>query len=299
MMLPIIERLFYTFSSWEEANENYLDGFAWWSCIDMQLPDSEYQRRVLSYERLQNDPILFDPLLWLTAEEAKPLGYTSDYKYLVTGRNTCTIVRYRGEQGGGLVIPETLDGNSVTQIGRRAFYHNTGFTGTLTIPSSVIIIDEGAFEGCEGFTGDLIIPENVTTIGVDAFYDCVGFSGSLVLPESITTIDRSAFNGCQGISGSLVLPGNITTVGGYAFARCAAITNLVIPASLTIIDAGTFFRCKSLVVAEFLGDAPELVYEHEHAFENCAPDFHIIYNPDASGWSTPEWNGLPAFPKEN
>ncbi|MCL1846912.1 MAG: DUF1266 domain-containing protein [Coriobacteriia bacterium] len=64
MMIPVIERLSSTFSSWDEANENYLDGYAWWSMTDVGDPNSEYKNRVKIYESLKDDSTLYNPLLW-------------------------------------------------------------------------------------------------------------------------------------------------------------------------------------------------------------------------------------------
>jgi hypothetical protein len=49
-------------------------------------------------------------------------------------------------------------------------------TGSLTIPDSVISIDDWAFENCVGLTGSLIIPNSVEIIGDNAFSGCSGFT---------------------------------------------------------------------------------------------------------------------------
>ena len=49
---------------WDEAVENYMDGYAWWSGTDLANPGSEYQKRLKIYERLKDDPALFNPSLW-------------------------------------------------------------------------------------------------------------------------------------------------------------------------------------------------------------------------------------------
>ncbi|MCL2456526.1 MAG: stalk domain-containing protein [Defluviitaleaceae bacterium] len=67
LMLPAIERLRATFSSWDEANQNYLDGYAWWSRTDRALADTEYARLVKVFDELKtraDDKNLFDPNVW-------------------------------------------------------------------------------------------------------------------------------------------------------------------------------------------------------------------------------------------
>ncbi|MCL2750316.1 MAG: leucine-rich repeat protein [Coriobacteriia bacterium] len=295
LMLPVIERLFHTFSSWEEASDNYLDGYAWWAKIDIQSPVSEYKKRVAIFEDLKSDFVLYDPYLWLSAEADKPTGYTDGYKYLAIKDNSCTIIRYWGPQEGDLTIPGTLDGHTVTLIGSRAFIGCDGFTGTLTLPKTLVGIGYQAFSFCKGFTGDLIIPEKVVLIDTEAFFQSSGFDGSLVLPKGLTTINVSAFNGCWGLSGSLELPESLAALGTNAFANCISITDVVVPAGITELGGGAFYGCTSLERAEFKGNAPKLL--GERVFSSCAQDFQIVYDPSTSGWSTPEWMKYPAFPK--
>jgi len=63
-MAPVIERINSTFSSWDDAVGNYLDGYAWWSQTDISAPDTEYKLRVEIYERIKSDRTLFDPTVW-------------------------------------------------------------------------------------------------------------------------------------------------------------------------------------------------------------------------------------------
>jgi hypothetical protein len=67
LMLPVIERLRDTFSSWDEAGQNYLDGYAWLSRTDRSLPGTEYAHRVRIYNELKTrtgDRNLFDERVW-------------------------------------------------------------------------------------------------------------------------------------------------------------------------------------------------------------------------------------------
>ena len=64
LMQPSIDRLHSTFSSWEEACDNYMDGYAWWSRTDVSQAYSEYKSRLGIYEGLKGDATLFDPSVW-------------------------------------------------------------------------------------------------------------------------------------------------------------------------------------------------------------------------------------------
>lgn len=68
LVAPVAQNLQETFSSWDEATENYLDGYAYWSRIDVSVPDTEYRNRLQMYENLkvkQNiNGLIFDPQVW-------------------------------------------------------------------------------------------------------------------------------------------------------------------------------------------------------------------------------------------
>ncbi|MCL2352671.1 MAG: DUF1266 domain-containing protein [Firmicutes bacterium] len=66
LMDPVIDRLRANFSSWDEATDNYMDGYAWWSRTDVSLPGTEYRTRLGIYEDLKasGGAALFDPSVW-------------------------------------------------------------------------------------------------------------------------------------------------------------------------------------------------------------------------------------------
>ena len=154
-----------------------------------------------------------------------------------------TITRFRGEQKGDLVIPETLGGCPVTKIGDGAFLGCSGFTGDLIIPNGVTTIGKSAFQSCYGFTGNLKLPESVTTIGEKAFLECSGFTGDLIIPNGVTTIEKNAFVNC-GFNGKLILSDSLITIEISVFSHCKNLTgDLVIPNSVTTIGIGAFDYC--------------------------------------------------------
>ena len=118
-----------------------------------------------------------------------------------------------------VVIPSTIDGKPVTEIGDHAFYRCTGLT-SVVIPNSVIEIGDHAFAGCTGLT-------------------------SVVIPSSVTKIRHDAFRGCTGLT-SVVIPDNVTEIGDRAFAGCAGLTSVVILDSVAEIESSAFWGCNRL-----------------------------------------------------
>ena len=158
--------------------------------------------------------------------------------------------------------------NSVTTIGKQAFYECYGFTGDLTIPNSVTTIENSTFENCYGFKGKLTIPNSVTTIGNSAFGGCYGFTGKLTIPNSVTTIGNSAFGGCSGFTGKLTIPNSVTTIGYSAFRGCSGFTgDLIIPNSVTTIGNLAFSGCSRFTGDLSLPKSLEIV--GSLSFTNC------------------------------
>jgi len=98
-----------------------------------------------------------------------------------------------------------------------AIYSAKGYSGTLTLKSNVVIIDNGCFYNNNLRTGSLTIPDTVTTIGTNAFYNCTGLTGSLTIPNSVTTIGDSAFSYCGKLNGIATIGSGITTIGYSGF----------------------------------------------------------------------------------
>ncbi len=192
---------------------------------------------------------------------------TYSLKYYVTDDSAICIAGIDGTDRGALVIPDTIDGKSVTTIGESAFQHCDGFTGSLTIPNSVTTIGKKAFYLCDGFTGSLTIPNGVTTIGEETFYHC-DFTGSLTIPNSVTTIGDYAFNWCDGFTGSLTIPNSVTTIGEGAFAWCRGISgSLTIPNSVTTISPYAFANCSGFTGSLTIPDSVTTI--GQLAFYDC------------------------------
>jgi len=217
---------------------------------------------------------------------------------------------------GNLVLPQGL-----TAIGNAAFMTCRGFTGDLIIPSGVTAISNSAFAYCSGFNGRLVIPEGVTSIGTAAFCDGKNFVGDLIIPSTVKKIGYSAFESCNKLDGRLVLPAGLTSIGEFAFYECKKLSGqlvlpsglttiepytfygcssfsgeLVIPASIKTISSYAFYRCIDIASVRFEGAAPEKIDGAGDGFPSFDPYIVIYYNPEQSGFTTPEWKGYEAYP---
>jgi len=155
--------------------------------------------------------------------------------------------------GGSLVID-----NTVTSIGVNAFRNNTALI-SVTIPDSVLVIEDGAFWGANGITS-LTIGNGVITIGARAFNGANKIT-SLIIPNSVTTIGTSAFSGTSLLT-SLTLGNHLTTIETDAFGG-SGITSLVIPDSVTIINDRAFqgVSLESLILGNSVESIGEFGFE--------------------------------------
>ena len=195
---------------------------------------------------------------------------------------------------GNLVIPD-----SVTSIGRYAFYSRpylrpetqgtltlgrnlrtigefafleSRYTGSLTIPDSVVEIGERAFYQCENLNGTLTLGRSLRTIGKEAFYWCA-FTGSLTIPEGVAEIADGAFSSLHQFNrdgmfnGTLTLPSTLKTIGAEAFAYTDFSGELLIPDGVTSIGANAFAECDGFGGTLSLPDSVKTV--GESAFYLC------------------------------
>lgn len=193
---------------------------------------------------------------------------------------------------GNLVIPD-----SVTSIGDSAFYISyylrletqgtltlgknlrtigafafceSRYTGSLTIPDSVVEIGNRAFYKCENLNGTLTLGKNLRTIGKEAFYWCA-FTGSLTIPEGVTEIADGTFSSLYRsngmFTGTLTLPSTLKTIGAEAFACAEFSGELLIPDGVTSIGANAFKECDGFGGTLSLPDSVKTV--GEWAFYLC------------------------------
>ena len=155
--------------------------------------------------------------------------------------------------------------NSVTSIGRLAFYECTSLT-SVSIPNSVTSIGQSAFYDCTSLTS-VSIPNSVTYISSLAFGNCKSLT-SVNIPSSVTDIGSSAFTntgwynsqsdgllyldnwllGSKGDqpTGVLEIADGTKGIAGSAFSYCYNLTSVNIPNSVMSIGQSAFKGCSGL-----------------------------------------------------
>ena len=234
-------------------------------------------------------------------------GASYTLTYYENQDGTLTITGYTGTAEGELILPESIEGKIVTEIGRvafsdcrnlqqvtmpsrlekidfAAFRDCTGLTGTLTLPDALVNISEEAFSGCTGLTGTLTIPDAVVDIGEEAFEGCSGFE-RLVLGRSIEVVGIRAFSGCSNLRNTLSIPETVREIKNMAFQYCTNLQEIVLQEGLTSIGFATFRGCESLVTVSFPNSCIRIgvedldLYDDYHAgvFAECSNLEKVVF----------------------
>lgn len=200
----------------------------------------------------------------------------SPFVYTVLEDGTAEITEYLGF-ASEIVVPETIDGYTVTSVGEGVFYNCNAFLPepltSVTLPDTLTNIGASAFSDCTGIR-ELTIPANVKTVGMSAFADCLDLTlivdennpylttqdgilftkdmsvllqaynfkeTSYTVPEGVTVIEDCAFY-FQSTLQEVTFPDTLTNIGFKAFAYTSmGGYNLVLPESVSGVGCQAFY----------------------------------------------------------
>ena len=165
----------------------------------------------------------------------------------ITLSEAITIGKYAFESCTKL---EALHLAKAEDLGERAL-NNISALKTLDAPLLKTIGVYG-LNSCSGLT-EVNLP-SVETIGQNAFYYCTNIE-TLRIPN-VKTIGQNAFQACRKIT-SLEFT-QIEVIQTTAFRYCIGLTQVVLPATLRVMNSGAFQDCSGLKKIIFLGNPPTL-----------------------------------------
>ncbi|MBR2970504.1 MAG: leucine-rich repeat protein [Clostridia bacterium] len=136
------------------------------------------------------------------------------------------------------------ENSKVESIGADAFWQCTNLGTTtdaegnitahnaITLPESLLKIDESAFANCTNIT-ELNIGNNVSYIGASAFHNCEELS-DINLGNSLLEIADNAFFDCVSLV-EVDLPNSVTTIGSNVFQGCTLLEDVNLGNQITSI----------------------------------------------------------------
>ena len=150
-----------------------------------------------------------------------------DFIFGINSDNEAVILGYNGTNPD-VVIPENINGFTVTEIGPYAFNN------------WLYEYEENAENT---FLTSVTIPETVTAISAYAFNNNRKLK-SVNLHGKLETIEEYAFR-YAGIS-EAIIPESVKSVGVGAFLECPELEYAVVPQSIRVLKDGTFAMCPKL-----------------------------------------------------
>ncbi|MGG1550950.1 leucine-rich repeat protein [Paenibacillus ferrarius] len=246
---------------------------------------------------------------------------SGDYAYsLKDDGSGIAITRYRGTDSD-VVIPETIEGYGVTEIGTGAFA-NLELTG-VSIPDTVTSISTNAFSNNlltvvtlpkalksigsyafkENQLAQIILPNGLTSVYGHAFED--NRLTSITIPNSVTLVDEYAFcnnlledvtfaeDGLQEIGfgafsdnqlSSIILPKTLTYVGSEAF-KNNKLSQVIMPATLELGDSvfGGTMQTGVKLIFPAEGNIEMVNYALSNGFPFEINDVRIEYDGNTNG----------------
>jgi len=173
--------------------------------------------------------------------------------------------------------------NDLLVIEKFAFA-NCGFTGPISLPLNIIIIEEGAFLMCSEIV-HVYFGHKIKEIKKDAFKNCVKLSGDISFYPALAQIHFGAFNFCSDIN-SINFSNciNMETIEANAFFGCTNLRKLLISNKTHKICEHAFTNCVNLEELVIPENVSEIC---QYAFSNCInlkklliPRTKIIINPN-------------------
>ena len=225
--------------------------------------------------------LLLQAAPWSLAADALDGTFT----YAVNADGTASITGYSDSEAEELVIPDTIDGLTVTTIADSAFANRSALTA-VTFPATLTAIGPSAFSNCDGLTV-IDLPEGLTTLGNRAFAYMDG-ELTVTIPQSltkaeifgpfqysniqtvqfregVTTIIDNLFY-CVEALPAITLPEALTEIGASAFSGCKALQTIDIPDSVSVIGEDAFSNCTGLQTVRFPAGLQTI---GSSAFSNC------------------------------
>lgn len=140
-------------------------------------------------------------------------------------------------------------GSLITSIGEQAF-SQSGLQ-EIDIPSSVTDIQKEAFHSCYSLKAvNFAVPSGLSKLGNNTFI----FSAleTITIPPEILVIDTGAFQSCTQLKTvQFSFKSQLTTIDSKAFAGCVSLNNVIVPNTVTIIGAESFYQTPNMTTFSF------------------------------------------------
>ena len=182
-----------------------------------------------------------------------------NYRYFINGNNA-VVTDYTGEETGTLIVPDTLGGKPVTEIGHLGLVKCPA--EHIKLPDTVRSIGVYAFQYCGNLKKLEYNTEKDVFFGANAFEYCCALE-TMTFNDNITKIPDAIFKNCNNLS-RVVAPG-ATEIGTDAFFDCFSLESVKLSDELHTIGKNGFYYCEKLKTIGVSGE--KITSLGEGAFE--------------------------------
>jgi hypothetical protein len=200
------------------------------------------------------------------------LTVRAQFQWTTNADSSVTITGYTGTLPANLVIPDMVNGRTVTGIAGSSFTHTP--LATLSLPDSIVSIGDWAF-GYDTLT-KVDLPRHLVSIGDWAF----GHNSltNLSLPENVVSVGDWAF--AYNALTNANLPQHLASIGDGAFAQ-NSLVRVNLPGSVASIGNNAFADNGSLTAIYCVSNAP---FVRDSTFVTGATNVTVYYLPRMNGW---------------
>jgi hypothetical protein len=148
--------------------------------------------------------------------------------------------------------------------------------GVLTITGEGAMPDDNPWRNHLAMVEKVIIGDGVTSINNAAFANFV--MKEVIIPNSVTFIENYAFASCQSLT-DVNIPAGVTILTSV-FTRCTSLKEIIIPANVTTIEKNAFSACHALEKVTCLATEPPQITDTAYNFKVNTSD--VLYVPSGS-----------------
>ncbi len=205
--------------------------------------------------------------------KASPVGKVVDgYTYADNEDGSREVTGYSGRTAK-LIVPDSIDGKQITEIGEEAFRGNL-WIKTVRFPDDIVKIDDYGFEACSALQ-KVYFPDSLVSVGNGSFSGCAQLT-LVDFNEGLREIGDGAFLCCLEL-GKVDLPESLIKIGKFSFAECSMLRWVTFRGdNLLVIPERAFFECSML---EDIPLPDNLQTIGKRAFAGCA--LEDVYFPSS------------------
>ena len=182
----------------------------------------------------------------------------SEFTYTELDDGTISV-SYKGKSEH-VIVPEQIDGKTVTVISRSGFKSKKSIK-TVTLPGTITTIDSYAFSDCSSLES-INLPKSLSQIGFRAFKYCSSLKSVEISSDCLNKNSEDAFS-ASGLE-TVILGEGVTHIPSYCFAE-TKISKIELPSTVKTIDFQAF--AATALETVILNEGLEII-EHQ-AFAVC------------------------------